>query len=218
MMEKDQKHRLTEDEECRLGELVQQGDRHAADTLITANLGFVVSVARQYVGKGLELDDLVSEGNIALMLAAYKWNPSKGVRFVQYAVWDIRRAIEQAIEQQTSIVRKPQSVDMKMSQISMDAPLRQGYTRTLGESMPSRDNRPQTEEVDDFSAGYGLLQCLHHLNEREQKVITLFYGLKGEQMNMTEIASLMQLKRERIRQIRKKAERKLRRPMREIMK
>lgn len=218
MMEKDQKYRLTEDEERRLGELIQQGDRHAADTLITANLGFVVSIARQYVGKGLELDDLVSEGNIALMLAAYKWDPSKGVRFVQYAVWDIRRAMEQAIEQQTSIVRKPQSVDMKMSQVSMDAPLRQGYTRTLGESMPSRDNRPQTEEVDDFSAGYGLLQSLHHLNEREQKVITLFYGLKGVQMNMSEIASMMQLKRERVRQIRKKAERKLRRPMRDIMK
>lgn len=217
-MEKDIKTRLSEEEERKLGEQIQQGNTKAVDSLVTANLGFVVSIARQYANKGLDLDDLVSEGNIALMLAAYKWNPEKGIRFVQYAVWDIRKAMEQALAQQVNVVRKPQSDTLRMSQVSMDAPLRQGYTRTLGESMPARNNRSQQEEVDNNSMGYGLSQCLNVLSDREQKIITLFYGLDGDQMNMAEIGEHMQLKRERVRQIRKKAERKLRPYLREIMK
>lgn len=217
-MEKDIKTRLSEEEERKLGEQIQQGNTKAVDSLVTANLGFVVSIARQYANKGLDLDDLVSEGNIALMLAAYKWNPEKGIRFVQYAVWDIRKAMEQALGQQVNVVRKPQSDTLRMSQVSMDAPLRQGYTRTLGESMPARNNRSQQEEVDNNSMGYGLSQCLNVLSDREQKIITLFYGLDGDQMNMAEIGEHMQLKRERVRQIRKKAERKLRPYLREIMK
>lgn len=217
-MEKDIKTRLSEEEERKLGEQIQQGNTKAVDSLVTANLGFVVSIARQYANKGLDLDDLVSEGNIALMLAAYKWNPEKGIRFVQYAVWDIRKAMEQALGQQVNVVRKPHSDTLRMSQVSMDAPLRQGYTRTLGESMPARNNRSQQEEVDNNSMGYGLSQCLNVLSDREQKIITLFYGLDGDQMNMAEIGEHMQLKRERVRQIRKKAERKLRPYLREIMK
>lgn len=217
-MEKDIKTRLSEDEERTLGEQIQQGNTKAVDSLVTANLGFVVSIARQYVGKGLDLDDLVSEGNIAMMLAAMKWKPEKGTRFVQYAVWDIRKAMEHALGQQVGVVRKPQKDTLRMSQVSMDAPLRQGYTRTLGESMPARNSRSQQEDVDNNDMGYGLSRCLHVLSERERKVITLFYGLGDKQMNMAEIAGMMQLKRERVRQIRKKAERKLRRPLRDIMK
>lgn len=216
-MEKNEKNKLSPEQERYLGERIQQGDQRAVDALVTANLGFVVSIARQYVGKGLDLDDLVSEGNIAMMLAAMKWDPAKCGRFVQYAVWDIRKAMEQALGQQVSVVRKPQSDTLRMSQVSMDAPLRQGYTRTLGESMPSRSNRPQDDDVDASVASYGLAECLYVLNERERKIITLFYGIGQEQMNMTEIAMQMNLRRERVRQIRKKAERKLRRPMRETL-
>ena len=66
----DNKLRLTDEEERQLGERIAQGDQHALERLVTANLGFVVSVARQYQDNGLSLDDLVSEGNLALMLAA----------------------------------------------------------------------------------------------------------------------------------------------------
>lgn len=208
-------HLLTDEEERQLGERIQQGDQHSLDRLVTANLGFVISVARQYQDKGLDLDDLVSEGNIALMMAASKWNPSKGGRFIQYAVWDIRRAITNAISQQNGVVRKPQSANGKMSQVSMDAPLRKGYTRTLGETMPAKGHRPQDAETDDASFGYGLLEGIHILNEREKEVVKYYYGLGVEQLTMAEIGEKMGLKRERVRQIRKKAERKLRKPLRE---
>ena len=210
------KCQLTDEEERQLGERIQQGDRNSLERLVTANLGFVVSIARQYQDRGIDLDDLVSEGNIALMTAAGKWKPEKGIRFVQYAVWDIRRAMTNAISQQNGVVRKPQSADGKMSQVSMDAPLRKGYTRTLGETMPAKGHRPQDMETDDMSFGYGLLEGIRILNEREKEVVRHYYGLGTEQLTMAEIGMKMNLKRERVRQIRKKAERKLRKPLREF--
>ena len=194
----DNKPRLTDEEERMLGERISQGDQQALDKLVTANLGFVVSVARQYQDRGLSLDDLVSEGNLALMLAAGKWKPEKGVRFVQYAVWDIRRAIERAIDQQENIIH--------------DAPSSVGFTNSRVDMVVAKTNRNIHDEIGLSSAGSELLGSLCCLNERERKVVTLYYGLGTNALTMIEIAMEMGLKRERVRQIRKKAERKLRKP------
>ena len=194
----DNKPRLTDEEERQLGERIAQGDQQALERLVTANLGFVVSVARQYQDRGLSLDDLVSEGNLALMLAAGKWKPEKGVRFVQYAVWDIRRAIERAIDQQENIIH--------------DAPSSVGFTNSRVDMVVAKTNRNIHDEIGLSSAGSELLGSLGCLNERERKVITLYYGLGTNALTMIEIAMEMGLKRERVRQIRKKAERKLRKP------
>jgi RNA polymerase primary sigma factor len=194
----DNKLRLTDEEERQLGERIAQGDHNALEKLVTANLGFVVSVARQYQDNGLSLDDLVSEGNLALMLAAGKWKPEKGIRFVQYAVWDIRRAIERAIDQQENIIH--------------DAPSSVGFTNSRVDMVVAKTNRNIHDEIGLSSAGSELLGSLGCLNERERKVITLYYGLGTNALTMIEIAMEMGLKRERVRQIRKKAERKLRKP------
>ena len=198
----DNKPRLTDEEERMLGERISQGDQLALDKLVTANLGFVVSIARQYQDRGLSLGDLVSEGNLALMLAAGKWKPEKGVRFVQYAVWDIRRAIERAIDQQENIIH--------------DAPNSVGFTNSRVDMVVAKTNRNIHDEIGLSSAGSELLGSLGCLNERERKVITLYYGLGTNALTMIEIAMEMGLKRERVRQIRKKAERKLRKPLRKV--
>lgn len=195
----DNKLRLTDEEERQLGERIAQGDQQALERLVTANLGFVVSVARQYQDNGLSLDDLVSEGNLALMLAAGKWKPEKGIRFVQYAVWDIRKAIERAIEQQGNIIH--------------DAPASVGFTNSRVDMAVAKSNRNADESVSFLSADTELTGSLGCLNERERKVIILYYGLGTDALTMMEIAEKMGLKRERVRQIRKKAERKLRRPL-----
>ena len=195
----DNKLRLTDEEERLLGERIAQGDQQALEKLVTANLGFVVSVARQYQDNGLSLDDLVSEGNLALMLAAGKWKPEKGIRFVQYAVWDIRKAIERAIEQQGNIIH--------------DAPASVGFTNSRVDMAVAKSNRNADESVSFLSADTELTGSLGCLNERERKVIILYYGLGTDALTMMEIAEEMGLKRERVRQIRKKAERKLRRPL-----
>ena len=198
----DNKLRLTDEEERQLGERIAQGDQHALEILVTANLGFVVSVARQYQDNGLSLDDLVSEGNLALMLAAGKWKPEKGIRFVQYAVWDIRKAIERAIEQQGNIIH--------------DAPASVGFTNSRVDMAVAKSNRNADESVSFLSADTELTGSLGCLNERERKVIILYYGLGTDALTMMEIAEEMGLKRERVRQIRKKAERKLRKPLRKV--
>lgn len=198
----DNKSRLSDEEERLLGERIAQGDQKALDKLVTANLGFVVSIARQYQDKGLVLDDLVSEGNLALMLAAAKWKPEKGVRFVQYAVWDIRKAIERAIDQQGNIIH--------------DAPASVGFTNSRVDMVVAKTNRNAHDEVDLADAGSELTGSLGCLNERERKVITLYYGLGTDALTMIEIAEQMGLKRERVRQIRKKAEQKLRKPLRTL--
>ena len=195
----DNKLRLTDEEERQLGERIAQGDQHALERLVTANLGFVVSVARQYQDNGLSLDDLVSEGNLALMLAAGKWKPEKGIRFVQYAGWDIRKASERAIEQQGNIIH--------------DAPASVGFTNSRVDMAVAKSNRNADESVSFLSADTELTGSLGCLNERERKVIILYYGLGTDALTMMEIAEEMGLKRERVRQIRKKAERKLRKPL-----
>ena len=195
----DNKLRLTDEEERQLGERIAQGDQQALEKLVTANLGFVVSVARQYQDNGLSLDDLVSEGNLALMLAAGKWKPEKGIRFVQYAVWDIRKAIERAIEQQGNIIH--------------DAPASVGFTNSRVDMAVAKSNRNADENIAFLSADSELAGSLGCLNERERKVIILYYGLGTDALTMMEIANEMGLKRERVRQIRKKAERKLRKPL-----
>ena len=81
---------LSDDEERQLSERIAKGDQRALSKLIEANLKFVVSVARQYKGKGVAMEDLVSEGNIGLMKAAAKFDASRGVRFVNFAVVYVR--------------------------------------------------------------------------------------------------------------------------------
>jgi RNA polymerase primary sigma factor len=106
---------LTEEEEKRLGERIRQGDPEALQTLIKSNLKFVVSYVKKYRGMGLGLLDLIDEGNIGLIEAAKRFDPSRGVRFVSYAVWWIRQAILHALTLSSRITRIPQKLADQMS-------------------------------------------------------------------------------------------------------
>ncbi|MBQ9239158.1 MAG: sigma-70 family RNA polymerase sigma factor, partial [Treponema sp.] len=88
---------LTREEEIELAQKAQAGDKFAKDKIVRANLRFVVTVAKKYQNHGLDLLDLVSEGNIGLMTAVDRFDVSKGYRFISYAVWWIRQAILKAI-------------------------------------------------------------------------------------------------------------------------
>ena len=197
---------LTADEEKQLSERIKAGDSRALSKLVEANLRFVVKVATQYRGRGLQLDDLISEGNIGLMKAAAKFDASRGTRFVNYAVSQVRQEIERALEQQNGrLIEQPSGRPM-----SVDAPMKGRSNMSLlsvlvNPDSPMADSRIYSEAVEN-AIEFALLS----LTERERRVVGAFFGLDREHETLAEIAEDMQLKRERVRQIRNRAIRRLR--------
>lgn len=98
---------LTTSEEIELGTRAATGDQEAIDKLVTSNLRFVISVAKQYQHQGLSLTDLINEGCIGLVKAAHKYDVTRGFKFISYAVWWIRQAILSALSEHSRIVRLP---------------------------------------------------------------------------------------------------------------
>ncbi len=98
---------LSSENEARVAARIHQGDQKAIDTLVKANLRFVVSVARNYQNQGMSLSDLINEGNIGLVRAAQKFDEKKNFRFISYAVWWIRQAILQSLAEHSRIMRLP---------------------------------------------------------------------------------------------------------------
>ncbi len=98
---------ITREEEVVLAQAIKTGSEEALDKLVRSNLRFVVSVAKKYQNQGVSLSDLINEGNLGLIRAAHKFDETKGIKFISYAVWWIRQAILQALAEQSRIVRVP---------------------------------------------------------------------------------------------------------------
>ncbi|MCI6336369.1 sigma-70 family RNA polymerase sigma factor [Prevotella sp. P2-180] len=186
--------------------------------IVTDNMGLVVSTARKYQGQGLELDDLVSEGTIGMIKAAERYNPEKG-GFAAFALPEIKKSIEAAIEQQSGlyrIPRKEKSVVEKKRRVplSVDAPL--GGRENINLLSLLVNTNAKDSDIDATSSSYMklIIDVLDLLDKREREVITCFYGIRRDRLSLAEIAAQMCIKRERARQIRDKATRKIRKAIR----
>ena len=242
------------DEETELAERINAGDDEAFKRLVEANLRFVVSVAKQYQGRGLDFLDIINEGNIGLMKAALKFDPTRGFKFISYAVWWIRQQIYQAISDKGRIIRLPlnqvsalskigrartdflqenerEPTDEELSELlditpeklaesalndikglSLDFPLGEDQTESLIDILPNNDSPSADRELDKESLRVDLDAVMAVLNERERRVITLNFGLGCPALSLDEIGEDMNLTRERVRQVKMKAIRKLSSP------
>ena len=242
---------ITVDEEVELAQKIKQGDQAALDKLVSANLRFVVSVAKQYQNQGLSLPDLIDEGNLGLIKAAQKFDETRGFKFISYAVWWIRQSILQALAEQSRIVRLPlnqvgslnkigkalqrfeqenerrpspaelaEQLDvpvekiadtMKVSgrHVSVDAPFVEGEDNSLLDVLPNEDSPMADSSLTQESLSKEVNRALEQLNPRERDILKMFFGIGCQEMTLEEIGAKFDLTRERVRQIKEKAIRRL---------
>jgi RNA polymerase primary sigma factor len=141
---------FTPHEEFLCAEKAYKGDKKAFDELITRNLKFVVSVAKQYSNQGISLEDLVNEGNYGLIVAAEKFEPSRGLKFISYSVWWIRKYIMELITKNGKQIRLPLNKVTNLSKLnSYVEQLEQKYGRNIdiSEVMDEFGNEIDIEEL-----------------------------------------------------------------------
>ena len=210
------------------------------EELILGNLRFVISVAKMYQNQGMDIMDLISEGNIGLMKAAERFDPTSGLKFISYAVWWVRQSIMAFLNENARTIRIPSNLVQEAQKnkkqdlsdedkfyinnsedttpIGTQLPYCVGLYREINEDgdqlidvIPNRDVVSPDEILntpEEIKKKVSLM--LGVLDEREKTIIEKYYGLTGIESNLEDLGDEFGCTKERIRQLRDKAIKKLR--------
>lgn len=239
--------RISEEEEVVLSKRIKEGDENALNKLIESNLRFVISCAKQYMGVGISMEDLVNEGNIGLIKAAKQFDHTRGFKFISYAVWWIRQSIVSAITNNVRIVRIPTNRIKHLSSMQNDAIVMEqedgfvdydlighkydmspevvkslitgGYMESLDEISSNEKETKVTlleaetikSDLDHEDDSIVLNRILARIKPHEADIVKRLYGIHPYKSPQTKeyVGSCYGLGLERIRQIEKRAIRKL---------
>jgi len=189
---------LTFEEESELAYKIKNGDEKALEKLVTSNLKFVVNIVKQYRHSGVPFSDLISEGNIGLIKAAKKFDPSKGVKLISYAVWWIKNSVQECINDYIS----NHSQNIGFDDYILDKDKKYDFPLDCGIDVEISTLQGRNESIKE------LMQCLR---KREAQIVIEYFGLSNEkEKTLDEISSELNITNERVRQIKDKALIKLR--------
>ena len=213
-------------------DVTEQEKEQIQQELLEGNLRFVITVSKQYQNQGLDLSDLIAEGNYGLMKAIDNFDWTKGLRFISYAVWWVRQSILQSLNENARTIRLPVNVVQELHRakkeldsagvalpdkfatlpytINLDNPLNEE-----GDTLLDILNNPNAELADaglstEDTLKKKLLEMLDVLDNRERVIIEDYFGLSGNTRTLEDIGGDFSLTKERVRQIKEKALRKLR--------
>lgn len=209
---------LTAEEEKATFILAHQGDRAARDKLVRSNLKFVVKVANKYKQNGIPLEDLIDEGSIGLMTAIDKFDPSKGYKFITYAVWWIRQSMQRYIAEMGHSVKLPVNnkaclLDNKFNFASLDTNINneEGDEISLGDLLEDTHYMSPDDNCVNDDLKEAIRESMGVLSEKEQTVVTMRFGLDGsETRSLQEVGKKLGCTKECIRMIEKRSLRKIR--------
>jgi RNA polymerase primary sigma factor len=229
---------MTPERERELSDVMNSGTVTKEETegikkeLLEGNLRFVISVAKQYQNQGLELGDLIAEGNLGLIKAIDSFDWSKKLRFISYAVWWIRQSVIQSLNEKSRSIRIPVNViqdlqkEKKKSEktgdelsdkfsslpsvVKLDMSINEGGDSLIDVIINPNALSPDSGFSTENTLKQKLFNIMSVLDEREKVIIDDYFGLTGSTRTLEEIGNEFNLTKERIRQIKERALRKLR--------
>lgn len=217
--------------------ITKENKRKLNNELVIGNLRFVVSIAKQYQNQGMDLLDLISEGNVGLLKAVDRFDPNSGLKFISYAVWWIKQSIMACLNENSRTIRIPSNLiqetqkskkggltnyydnpNTTVSELSYTLPFCVGLNNQINDDGDElidivRDPNEQSPEDIFFSTDETkkrVSAILSVLDEREKIIIEKYYGLNGVEANLDDLGEEFQCTKERIRQLKDKAIKKLR--------
>ena len=201
---------LTKAKERRLLKKCKKGNLKAKNEILEANLKFVFDIAKHYTGRGVSISELISDGNMGLLKAIDKFDESKDVKFISYAVWWIRQSMLESIKKRNAIsfveiepnIDNDSSMDKKLIEDDEDdASFNNDF---------SNENDEKSREVTDNQRNI-IKNLIGTLSDRERDIVENYYGINDKkELTLTDIGKKYNLSSERVRQIKLNAIRKLR--------